>query len=648
MFDLYPSEIHKKRKIKNSNRREIEPQEVFLDNLTQKKIEKDNLPERKMEVPLSRKCFYGLLLFSFVIFFGLFARSFHLQIVKGEDFRERAERNKFTYSFIHSSRGVIYDKNLNQLVSNEPIFSLIVINSEIKENEIEIVLNKIPKSIDFDRALAVEKIKNSESDKTVIIKDLKHEDLINLEITSKNLPEFEIQKKVIRHYKDSEVFSHVIGYTGMISPEETNLFERKYLSNNYIGKSGLEKSYEEFLRVEPGQVKKEKDVHGNLMSEELISMAQSGKSLILSIDSALQKKAYSILGKKLEEIGSENASVIAINPQTGEVLSLVSYPGFDNNVFSLKDDEEIQNIFENPTKPLLNRVIAGNYSVGSTIKPLMGVAALEEKIISPESRFYSSGYITVPNPWNPLNPSIFRDNQAHGWVDLRRAIAVSSNVYFYIIGGGYEHQEGLGPRLIKKYLNLFGWGSKTNIDLPEEKPGFIPDPDWKKEIRNDSWRIGDTYNLSIGQGDISVTPLQVAYAFCAVANGGDLLRPMLVKKIMDDEKNIIKTNNPETVKSDFISSQSIEEVRKGMRDTVLYGSAVMLNNLPVESAAKTGTTQISKPGYYHNWVTVFAPYDNPEIVLTVLVEEVKGVRAVTVPIANDILEWYFSEKNKEL
>ena len=277
----------------------------------------------------------------------------------------------------------------------------------------------------------------------------------------------------------------------------------------------------------------------------------------------------------------------------------------------------------------------------------MGIAALEEEIVSPRKEFSSSGRIIVPNPWDSSRPSVFLDNMAHGWVNLRKAIAVSSNVYFYIIGGGYEGQKGLGAELMKKYFNLFGWGFETGIDLPNEKKGFIPDFEWKEKERNDFWRIGDSYNLSIGQGDISVTPLQVVYAFNAIANNGRLMKPTVVKKIIDEEKNVIEIKNPETIKSDFVSSLNIEEVRKGMREAVLYGSAVILNDLPVEVAAKTGTAQISKTGYYHNWVTVFAPYDDPEIVLTVIIEEVKGVRAATLPVAKEIFQWYFSPKEKE-
>jgi len=196
---------------------------------------------------------------------------------------------------------------------------------------------------------------------------------------------------------------------------------------------------------------------------------------------------------------------------------------------------------------------------------------------------------------------------------------------------------------LKKYFNLFGWGFETGIDLPNEKKGFIPDPEWKEKERNDVWRIGDSYNLSIGQGDISVTPLQVVYAFNAIANNGRLMKPIIVKKIIDEKKNIIEIREPEVVKSDFVSSFNIEEVRKGMRDAVLYGSAVTLNDLPVKAAAKTGTAQISRQGYYHNWVTVFAPYDNPEIALTVIIEEVEGVRAAALPVAKEVFQWYFNK-----
>ncbi len=645
MFGLCHKD-YRERRVKLHDKKELEPQEIFLDSLTQRKIEKGGIFGDKIEVPLSRRCFYGLLVLTVFLFSILFLRSFQLQIIRGEEFIGKAERNKFAYSFIQSSRGVIYDRNFNQLVFNKPVFNLIINKEELPEDEKESVLKKLSGIANINYQELIERYQNSDSKEFTVIIDLDRKDLISFEIKTRDLVGVEIKKQTIRHYEDGEVFSHLIGYLGRISPEEVEQLSGVYSIDNWTGKSGLEKSYENILKVIPGKIRTERDVLGRSISDELISIPQSGNSLTLTIDSELQKKAYSVLKENLLNIGSKNAAIVATDPRTGEILALISFPGFNNNAFSVSDIGEINRFFNDPTKPLFNRVIAGYYPVGSTIKPFMGVAALEEGIVTPQNQFYSAGYITVPNPWDPSSPSIFRDWQAHGWVDLRRAIAVSSNVYFYTIGGGYEDQKGLGAVLIKKYLNLFGWGSKTEIDLPNEKDGFIPDPEWKKEEKKESWTLGDTYNLSIGQSDISVTPLQVTYAYNAIANGGKLMKPMIVKEIINEKREIVEVKNPIIVKENFVSFQSIKVVKEGMRDAVLHGSATLLQSIPVSSGAKTGTAQISKKNHYHNWVSVFAPYDNPEIVLTVVIEEVEGVRAAALPVARDILQWYFSEEQR--
>jgi penicillin-binding protein 2 len=223
-------------------------------------------------------------------------------------------------------------------------------------------------------------------------------------------------------------------------------------------------------------------------------------------------------------------------------------------------------------------------------------------------------------------------------------LAVSSNVYFYTVGGGTESQEGLGIKRIKEYLNLFGWGEETGVDLPNEVKGRIPDKEWKEEAIGESWTLGDTYNTSIGQGYLEVTPLQVATAYSAIANGGTLFEPKVVKEIYQDEE-VIKKIEPEVKKEDFIDSEHIKVVKEGMKMTtsIPEGTASFLGQLPVSVGAKTGTAQISKEGHFHNWITVFAPYDDPEIVLTILVEEVEGIQATTSRIAYDVLNWYFSQ-----
>ncbi len=643
MFESQNSNKFNNLKVRLTNKADIEPQEIFLDRITLNRVEEMGSSEQKIEVPLSRRTFYGLLFSVFALMSILFLRSFQLQIIHGGEYARLAERNKYDFLSIQASRGVIYDSNFNQIVFNDFHFILIFDKREVPEDIMDERIREIATVFNLDYKATKELIKSSESDEVIIMRDIDHERLVLLEVRSHDFPGIRVEKKLSRNYPDPEIFSHLVGYMGKISPEKLSLSDGRYSIKDYVGKSGLEKYYEDVLRVIPGRIRIERNAVGKIQSEEVVSLAESGKSLVLWLDADLQKKIHQEIGNVLDNIGSKNAAVVAIDPRTGGILAMVSYPGFDNNLFSGKRDPKgIQRLFKDPRNPLFNRVIAGTYSVGSTIKPIIGLAALQEGIVTAANRFYSAGYLTIPNPWNPSNPARFADNNAHGWVDVKRAIAVSSNVYFYIVGGGHENQPGLGSKLIKKYLNLFGWGSKTNVDLPGEKEGFVPTPEWKIDTIGEPWRMGDNYNLSIGQGYLSVTPLQVATAFVPIANKGNLLRPMVVKSIVDENRNIIENKETEIVRDNFLNPIHLNTIREGMRDTVIYGSGRSLNSLPVKAAAKTGTAQIPKAGHYHNWVTVFAPYDDPEIVLVIVIEEVRGIRVATLPVAKEILQWYFS------
>ena len=357
--------------------------------------------------------------------------------------------------------------------------------------------------------------------------------------------------------------------------------------------------------------------------------------------------ALQLLVEEMRKIGAKKGVAVAMDPKTGGILAMVSIPSFDNNSFSKGiTQREWENLINNPNKPLLNRVIGGRYPTGSTIKPLIAAAALQEGLITENKTINCEGKIVIDNPWFPDKPFIFRDWTIHGITNVRKAIAESCNVFFYIIGGGYKNFKGLGAEKIKHYLNLFGWGQILGIDIGGEIKGFIPDKEWKKErfnSPNNIWMPGDTYNLSIGQGYILIPPLEVVASFAAIANGGKLLKPMLVQKIIDENQNVIQEFHPEVIREGFIDEKNLEIVREGMREAVIYGSATILNDLPVKAAAKTGTAQTSKEGYYHNWLTVFAPYDDPQIVLTLMVEEVPGLHVVVAPVAKEVLNWYFTK-----
>jgi len=635
----------KNKKIKFDFKNDIEPHEVLLDSLAKKREAELGLSEKKLEVPLLKKILQGLLIFSFILILILFGKTIQLQVVEGKNLSALSEKNKFIIHQIQAERGVIYDKNLNQLVFNWPSFDLVCQNTDW-ENKKEEEKDKILKEISEITKKNFEELKQKiEEGEDLIVENLDHQTLIILETKIGELPGFRIEQNPIRYYPDGRTISHLIGYTGKIKSEELKAAPEFYTISDYIGRDGLEKSYEEILRKNPGKLKIERDAQGHIISKETIQLPESGKSLVLWLDSELQKKIQEELEKEIKIVGAKGGVAVALDPKTGGVLALVSYPSIDNNLFSKRiSQEEWKEIEEDPLKPLFNRAIAGTYLTGSTIKPLIASAALEEKIISPEKKINAQGKILVQDQWNPEKIWEYKDWAVHGWTDIRKAIAQSVNVYFYTIGGGYGDQKGLGPTKIKEYLEKFGWNQKTGIDLPGEAEGFIPDKEWKKKtFPNDpGWWDGDTYNLSIGQGFLQITPLEVAASFVSIANGGKLLQPQVVKEIIDSKKNPIEEIKPKVIRENFIKPENLQIVREGMRQAVTSGSAIgWLDQLPVKAAAKTGTAELGRD-FYHNWVTVFAPYEDPQIVLTIVIENVKGVQTAALPVAKAVLEWYFA------
>jgi len=640
-------------------KREIEPHEVLLDKLAKKKEEELGISQKKFETPLFKRVFQGFFYFSILLLFLLFLRTFQFQVIEGKELSILAFENRYIFHKIQAQRGVIYDRNLKQLVFNRPSFDLVCEKNNLPQegyerkrvlNEVSQILKIKPESLEKIIREAAE----SENFTFPVFQNLDNLTLLILETRIGELPGFEISENSIREYKEGETFSHLIGYMGKIKTEELRGESEFYSIFDYVGRDGVENSYEKVLRKNPGKIRIERDAKGNIISKEIVSLPESGKSLVLYLDSDLQRKIKETLEKKVKEVGAKGAAAVALDPKTGGVLAQVSLPGFDNNIFSKGNQKEIQELLDPKNDSLFNRAIKGKYLTGSTIKPLIASAALEEKIISPEKKINAQGKISVQDQWNPEKVWEYNDWAVHGWTDMRKAIAQSVNVYFYTIGGGYGDQKGLGPTKIKEYLEKFGWNQKTGIDLPGEVEGFIPDPSWKKsyfERKEDQvWVDGDTYNLSIGQGFLQITPLEVAVSFVPIANGGKLLKPQVVQKIVDERKNTVKEFGPVILKESFIDPENLKVVREGMRQAVTgenspKASATLLNSLPVSAAAKTGTAELGGD-YYHNWITVFAPYDDPQIVLTIVIEKVKGVKVATLPIAEEVLEWYFSQLEK--
>lgn len=663
MFGSQLKKDFRNRRIRR-DKTEIEPQEIFLDAISQKREEELGISGQRFEIPLSRNIFRATFLAFFLMILFLFGLTFRLQVLEGKKYSALADDESQRIYYSRAMRGVIYDRNLKQLVWNRPSFDLVADIRDISKNK-EIYINNIEyisKIIGQPTSEIQAKIKHARNNKVLIDENISHNKLILLKtkIDSGNLPGFQLERNITRSYSDTRSLSHLIGYMGRLNQDDLNKF-KDYSFTDYIGKTGIERSYERILRGSPGKLLVEKDALGRERKKVVLSQPKDGESLILSLDSDFQKKVESELKKELKVLGCKKAAAVSIDPNTGDILASVSVPGFDANLFSQKIKEsDYQKIINNPQKPLFNRVVDGLYPTGSSIKPFIASAALQENIINEKTRLYCPLRLCLENVYTHKR-ECFPDWKYHGWTDVRRAIAESVNPFFYMIGGGYirpgfadkrlpESFNGLGVEKIKKYLSLFGFGRKTGIDLPREANGRIPNPEWKREYfsnkGNNKWHRGDTYNLSIGQGYFLATPLQLVTAAQVIANGGTLYKPHLVKEIINDKKQVIKKYRPKIVRKDFIDKNNLKIVREGMRQAVTSSSGSahsVLGNLPFTTAAKTGTAQIPGKDLFDNWVTVFAPYDNPKIILTVVIEDVKGMRSAALPVARESLKWYMNK-----
>jgi penicillin-binding protein 2 len=619
-------------------------------------------------------------IFSFLfLFFGiLVARLFWLQVLRGDEYRALAEGNRTRIVNVEPKRGIIYDSNMIPLVKNEANFVLYLIPAEMPKNELErdAILRKLAFIIDQQDLNLKNSEKSSEnvysdfefledSDYFYFIKDkldkirsgslesfrplfimdnIEHASAMTIYLEAEKMPGVSLSVKMGRSYIDSSSYlsslSHVVGYTGKISEKDLDIFGDEYSLIDYTGKTGLEYFYENELKGEKGKKYIEVDAWGR--EKKIINevLPKDGFSLVLSLDTKLQLKIEEILNKYLQKDKLGRASVVALNPKNGEVLSLVSWPSYDNNIFSKGiSQSEYSKLLNNQDNPLFNRAVSGNFPSGSTIKPIIAAAALEEGVIKENTYVNSVGGIWI-GQW------YFPDWKAggHGLTNVKKAIAESVNTFFYYIGGGYESFSGLGIDKIVEYLNLFNLGSQSGLDLPQEAKGFVPTPSWKEENRDEAWYIGDTYHVSIGQGDLLVTPLQVANFTSFFANGGKLYRPHLVKEILSNDNDLVRKVEPEIIKENFISDKNVKIIKDGMRQTIISGSASRLNVLPFEVSGKSGTAQWGTDKDPHAWFTSFAPYDDPEIVLTVLVEEGKEGSSIAASISGEILEYYFSQK----
>ena len=433
----------------------------------------------------------------------------------------------------------------------------------------------------------------------------------------------------LRLYPPINGLSHVVGYLKYPLFDRTGVYYEKY----YRGRDGVERVYNDLLQGENGLKLKELDVSGEVISESIIKKPIAGNSIVLSIDSRLSEVLFKAINSLASDRGFVGGTAVLMDVRTGEILALTSFPEYDQNILTSGRDQAVINLLLNSSsKPFLNRAIGGLYTPGSILKPIVAIAALNEHLISPDKKILSTGSITVKNPYDPSKPSVFKDWKAHGWTDMRQALAVSSDTYFYSIGGGFEDQKGLGITALDKYFQLFALTEKTGVPLLGEVEGVIPTPEWKKEKFNgEIWRLGDTYITAIGQYGTQITPINAARFISAIANGGKVLTPsILLKSDSEPIKRYIEFNE-----------EDWRIAREGMRASVTYGTSVGLNVPYVKVAAKTGTAEVGSVKLFVNsWSVGFFPFDNPKYAWAVVME--KGPSSNTLgatSVVRQLFDW---------
>jgi len=544
--------VHRFFKKKNGRVRQshfVEPDEIILDSHNLANFDQQQF-EGRIEKPISKQIIFILSL-SFILLGLMFiSRLFDLQISRGEAHFKRSENNNLTLDIIFAERGIIYDRNEEEIAWN------------------------------------------------------KKQDLVLWPQKEDNYPEFPT-----RAYLTSG-FSHMLGHVSLPAKDAKGI----YWDTEYTGRDGLELQYNDSLRGLNGSKIVEINALGNIQSENIVNAPARGQDLHTSIDSRVQVKLFELIQEFAEDNSFVGGAGIILDVRNGEIITSTSYPEYSGEILSLgQDKDKISSYLKDDRNVFLDRTISGLYTPGSIVKPIFALAALEEGIIDPFKKILSTGSIEIPNPYFPDKPSIFKDWKAHGWTDLSEAIAVSSDVYFYNIGGGFEGQKGLGIANLEKYAKLFGVEERTGIDLPDETSGLVPNPEWKLRVFDgDPWRLGDTYNTAIGQYGFQVTPMEIARATAALANGGTLVTPHFV--LNDKDKNI----DTEDI---YLSKENLDEVLLGMREAVTFGTAVALNVPYVEIAGKTGTAQTGiRKSRVNSWVTGFFPYEDPQYAFVILMD----------------------------
>ena len=582
-----------------------------------------------------------LIVIIILVFAALISRLVWLQVYQGAEFKQKAENNRIKLLPITAPRGTFYDRNGVPLVNNRPGFSisLVPINGPIADD----VINRLAGIVGMNPDDIRKKIKQQDSPlQPVKIKsDIGPEIIAKIEERRQDLPGVVIDIQAVRSYIDNELGAHMFGYVGEISDSELEKRKTKgYKTGDILGKFGLEQVWDKDLRGTDGGAQIEVNVSGKPVQMLGTKQPIAGNDLILTIDGKIQKAAEKAMDERLkylqDKLGNPEAkaaAAVVMNPQTGEILALVSRPTFDPNKFnggiSTKDWKTIN---DNPQNPMQNRTINAEYPPGSGFKIVTGAAALETGKITPEEKILDSGrHWLVPGKGNAHNAAL-------GWIDFRVALAKSDNVYFYELGNR------LGIDLLEEWARKFGLGAPTGINLPNEDEGLVANQRYKKKVYDEEWVVSETFDAAIGQGFQLTTPLQMASLISQVANGGHRFRPYLVSKIVSPTSGeVLKTFGPEELGTVPMSPKTLEAIRTGLRDVITPAGTAgyMFEGFPIPIAGKTSTAE-NPHGDDHGWFVAYGPYDNPTIAIAVIVEQGGYGSDSAAPIARKIMEAAFN------
>jgi len=578
----------------------------------------------------------------------LLIRLWYLQVIKGDELKHRSESNAVRFRNIQPIRGLVMDRNGTVIVDNRPSFDVLYMPT--KGVNPETLLQKIQ---DIYKTKSVVFSFNAPFPRTVkpylpvrLEKNVSMEKIALVETNAVDLPGVYVDVTPVRIYLDGEILAPIIGYTGEVSKEELEKSEEDYLSGDITGKHGIEKVFDPYIRGRRGNELVEVNAFGKVIKNLGRIDPLSGSNVVLTIDAKLQKAAW-------EAFAGLTGAAVVMDPRDGSILAMVSRPSFDPNLFNNGiDRDEWTKLQKNPLNPLSNRAISGQYPPGSTYKMIVAAAALEEGIITPETRIHCGGSFTLGNRtyrcWN---------KHGHGSVNLHRALVESCDVYFYTVG------KMLGVDKIAHYARRFGLGEATGIELAHEKKGLVPSRDWKLARMKEPWQLGETISISIGQGFNLTTPLQLAQAYSALANGGTRWKPHLVQRIELSDGSIVKEYLPEKKGELKLSRQTLAALNRGLWGVVNEpgGTGAAARRPYADVCGKTGTSQViglpqnekarraQKITAFHKDHALFvcyAPMKKPEIVIAVVAENAGGGGAVAAPIARKILDAYFDGQKK--